>query len=249
MASESISQSVELVQALKFTRGDLSIRIGESWLRMTSPSGDNKFNCHNVMFDDGITVSQANRKTGGICSVKFAVVTPATIVKDEADDHLPLSVEAEWLEIGEPVFDSSKPDKATGIEDARTFPLANLDRATAVIKIAGLTRGNSNRKALTEEAISQQIATLLAKKARGTAANDAGIFLRELFDVSMAERDHQIETVMRQTGCRVVLLKNAKGAQLELRAWPGVDPNAQDVDILTNDMPMRFAVVGHPLLT
>ena len=215
---------------------------------MTSPTGDKKFNCRNVIFDDGVTVSQTNMD-GGICSVKFAVATPATIVKDEADVHLPLSVEAECLEIGEPVFDSSKPDKATGIEYARTLPLANLDRATAVIKIAGLTRGNSNRKALTEEAISQQIATLLAKKARGTAANDAGIFLRELFDVSMAERDHQVETVMRQTGCRVVLLKNAKGAQLELRAWPGVDPNARDVDILTNDMPMRFAVVGHPLLT
>ena len=175
--------------------------------------------------------------------------TPATIVKDEADPHLPLSVEAKCLEIGEPVFDSKKPDKAPGIESARTFPLASLDRTTAVIKIAGLTTGNSNRKALTVEAISEQIATLLVRKARGTAANDAGEFLRQLFDVSMAETDHQVETVMKQTGCRVVLLKNAKGTQLELRAWPSVDPNAKDVDILTNDMPMRFAVVGHPLLT
>ena len=104
---------------------------------------------------------------------------------------------------------------APGIESVRTFPLANLDRATVVIKIAGLTSGNSNKKVLTEETISQQIATLLARKARGTTPNDAGVFLRQLFDVSMAERDHQVETVMRQTGCRVVLLKNGKGTQLE----------------------------------
>ena len=48
---------------------------------------------------------------------------------------------------------------------------------------------------------------------------------------------------MMQTGCRVLLLENARGPQLELRAWPGIDPNAQDVDILTNDMPMRVAVL------
>ena len=175
--------------------------------------------------------------------------TPATIVKDEADEHWPLSVEATCLEIGEPEFDSSKPDKAPGIEDARTFALTNLDRTIAVIKLAGLTKGNSNRKALTEEVIGEQIAMLLLRKPRGTAGNGAGVFLRQLFDVSMAETDHQVETIMKQTGCRVVLLKNARGTQLELRAWPGVDPNARDVDILTNDMPMRFAVEGHPLLT
>lgn len=113
----------------------------------------------------------------------------------------------------------------------------------AVIKIDGLTRCKSNRMKLTEEAISQQITTLLVKKARGTAANDAGEFLHQLFDVSMAETDHQVETVMKQTGCQVLLLKNKRGPQLELRAWPGVDPNAQDIDIMTNDMPMRFAVL------
>lgn len=245
----SISQPAQLLQALKFTRGDLSIKIGETWQRLASPTGDNKFNCHNVVFDDGITVSQVDKTTGGICTIKFSVETPATIVLDEADRHRPLSVEAKCREIGELEMDCSKPEKAPGIEDARRFALANLDRTTAVIKLAGLTVGNSNRKALAPQAISPQIAALLVRKARGTAANDAGVFLRELFDVSMAERDHQVEKVMQQTGCRVVLQKNARGTQLELRAWPGVDPDARDVDILTNDMPMRFAVAGHPLLT
>ena len=249
MASTPTSQPVQLLQALKFTRGDLLIKTGETWLRLASPSGDNKHNCHNVVFDDGVTVSQVDKKTGGICTVKFAVETPATIVIDRANKSLALSLEAKCLEIGEPEMDSSKPDKASGIENARTFALASLDRTTAVIKLAGLAIGHSNRKNLTVDAISQQIAALLVKKARGTPANDAGVFLRELFDVSMAETDHQVETIMKQTGCRVVLLKNARGTQLELRAWPSVDPNARDVDILTNDMPMRFAVVGHPLLT
>lgn len=116
--------------------------------------------------------------------------TPATIVKHEVDGRSQLNVEAKCLQIGWPELDCSKPEKAPGIEDAGTFALANLNQTTAVIKLAGRTTGNSNRKALTDEAISQQMAVLVVRKARGTAANDAGVFLRELFDVSMAERDH-----------------------------------------------------------
>ena len=86
------------------------------------------------------------------------------------------------------------------------------------------------------------------RKARGTAANDTGAFSRELFDVSTAETDHPVEIITIHSRYQVVLPKNARRASLMLRAWPGVDPNVRDVDILINNMPMRFAVVGHPLL-
>ena len=252
MASTSVSPPVQLLQALKITRGVLSIKMADSdlWTRLESPSGDNRFNCQSIVFDDGVTVSQYSKETRGICTVKFVVETPATIVQDKTQQQNPFSMEAKCSQIGLPEFDSEKvDDKAPGIENAKTFALANLDQATTFIKIDGLTRGNTNRKALTFEAISQQVAALLVREARGSAAIDAGVFLRELFDVSMAERDHQAEKTMKQTGCRVELLRNARGTQLELRAWPAVDPDARDADILTNDMPMRFAVEGHPLLT
>ena len=64
----------------------------------------------------------------------------------------------------------------------------------------------------------------------------------------MAETDYQRDTIMKQTGCRVSLHTASKGRQLEMHATPGVSPDARDVDILTEDYPMRFAVRGHPLL-
>ena len=173
--------------------------------------------------------------------------TLATILKHD-DPRKSVDVEAVCVEFGEPVFDCSKPDKALNIEDAWTFLLASLDRATAAIKITGLTAGNSSRRVLTQEEIRQQIITLLKNKARGTAGNDAGVFLRELFEVSMAENDYQKETIMRQTGCRVSLQANIRDTQLELRAWPDIYSETRNVDILTNDMPMRFVVEGYSLL-
>ena len=90
--------------------------------------------------------------------------TPATILKDEGDEHKSLSVEAKCIKIGEPEMDSSNIDMALGIENAKKFTLADLDSTTAVIKLAGLTTANSNRRKLTEEAISQQIERLLVSK-------------------------------------------------------------------------------------
>ena len=248
MASTSAAQPTPLPQPLRYTRGDLSIKVGESWLRLASPEGDAKFNCYSVVFDDGVTVTQVNRRTGGTCSVKLTLETPATILKDEGNPRKGLSVEGKCIEIGEPVIDSSNTDKALGIEDAKTFALADLDPTITVIKLAGLMISNTKKKNLTEEAIRQEIETLLVSKAGGNATNDAGVFVRELVAMSMAERDEQAQKIMKQTGCRVQVLKDARGAQLELRAWPSVDPSARNIDILTNDMPMRFVVVGHPLL-
>ena len=42
---------------------------------------------------------------------------------------------------------------------------------------------------------------------------------------------------------------NALGSQLEMLAWPCIDLSARGVDLLNNDMAMRFAVRDHPLLT
>ena len=51
----------------------------------------------------------------------------------------------------------------------------------------------------------------------------------------MAETDYQKDTIMKQTECHVSLQKATKGWQLEPRATPGVSPDAEDVDILTED--------------
>ena len=53
---------------------------------------------------------------------------------------------------------------------------------------------------------------------------------------------------MKQTGCRVSLLSRG-GHQLEMRVWPRVEPDDRDFDVETDDLPMRFAVEGHPNLT
>ena len=53
---------------------------------------------------------------------------------------------------------------------------------------------------------------------------------------------------MTQTGCRVSLAATRRGHQLELRTWSGVSPEARDVDLLSDDLPIRFLVVDHPKL-
>lgn len=61
------TQPTQLFPALRVTRADLSIKTAddEPWIRLESPEGDQKHNCFGVWFDDGITVRQENRKTGG----------------------------------------------------------------------------------------------------------------------------------------------------------------------------------------
>ena len=67
--------------------------------------------------------------------------------------------------------------------------------------------------------------------------------------MSISELDFQQNRIIKQTGCRVTLEPTRRGAQLELRAWPGVDPEARDVDLQSDDLPNRFFVVTHPRLT
>lgn len=53
-----------------------------------------------------------------------------------------------------------------------------------------------------------------------------------------------------QTWCRVINLQSARERQLEFHARPGVDPNAKDIDILTDDYPCGFQFkVTHCVLT
>ncbi|CAF9930123.1 hypothetical protein IMSHALPRED_008082 [Imshaugia aleurites] len=139
------TQPTQLFPALRVTRADLSIKTAddEPWIRLESPEGDQKHNCFGVWFDDGITVRQENRKTGGTCSVKLTVESPPTIRQDQSSGRL--IIEAKCLEIGEPQFDSKKTDnKVPGIEDAHTFALARLDKAPVLIKLGTLDNFKGN---------------------------------------------------------------------------------------------------------
>ena len=82
----------------------------------------------------------------GTCRVKLIVESPPTITEDKSHGTNGFSVEAKCLEIREPEFDSKKTgDKAPGIESARKFAVAGLDKATTFIKIGHLG-GSSFRK-------------------------------------------------------------------------------------------------------
>ena len=83
------------------------------------------------------------------------------------------SVEAKCLEIEEPEFDSKNSgDKAPGIEDARKFALASLDKATTFIKLDRLWASSFKGKWTSEADFRQQITTLIARSARESAVPD-----------------------------------------------------------------------------
>ena len=147
------------------------------------------------------------------------------------------------------LFSNADSEINVRIENAKKFALASLDKATDMIKLGGLLTSNFSRKGLTDEEVRGQITRLSAVKARGSAETDAGVYLHELFEVSMAERDYQVQKTMKQTGCNVQILANAKGSQLKMLVWPRVHPDANDVEVTTDDLPLRFEVHDHPLLT
>lgn len=175
MASTSASQPSQLSGPLRVVRCDFSIKTAnsESWVRLESPTGDKRHNCYGVAFDGGITVKQWNKATGGTCDVKFIVESPPTITLGPArDQQLAWYVEAKCLEIGEPEFGTKH--AAIGIENAKTFPLASLDKATQFIKLE-VTQSNLKPKNLGDEEVRHRITVLTARKAQEPAALDAGV--------------------------------------------------------------------------
>ena len=217
-------------------------------MRLDSPNRDKKYNCYGVIFDGGITVVQESKVTKGTCTVKFMVDSPS-IMFESTRPRPAWVVEAKYIEIEGPELDSKATgDKTPGIESAKTFALANLEQPIRFVKLDNLIRGNFNRSSLDENELLNQMSKLLIGKARGTSATDAGVYLQELFEVSMSELDFQKEKIMKQTGCRVSVAPTGRGTQLELRAWPGVAPDARDVDLLSDDLPFRFFVIDHPRL-
>ena len=158
-------------------------------------------------------------------------------------------VETKCVEIEGPELGSDATgDKTPGIESARTFALANLSQTVGFIKLDNMMKGSFNRSIPDDNELANQLNKLMIGKARGTAESDAGVYLQQLFEVSMSELDFQKEKIMKQTGCRVTLAATSRGHQLELRAWPGVSPEARDVDLLSDDLPIRFFVVDYPKL-
>lgn len=109
----------------------------------------------------------------GTCRVKLIVESPPTITRDEASGPGYWNVEAKCLEIGEPEFDSIRSsDKAPGIENARKFPLASLDKATTVIKLDRLGASNFKPKWSSEAELRHRIITLTARNAQDSARSD-----------------------------------------------------------------------------
>ena len=77
-----------------------------------------------------------------------------------------------------PEFDSNTSGhKTTGVEDAKSFPLANMNPPIGFIKIDNLLRENFNRKLDQNEYINQ-MTTLMVDKARGDVATDTGVYLQ-----------------------------------------------------------------------
>ncbi|KAF6225678.1 hypothetical protein HO133_009678 [Letharia lupina] len=177
---------------------------------------------YGVDFDDGITVLQWNKKTEGTCKVKPIVESPPTIIQDKSTAQSQWRLEAKCVEIKEPEFDSkSNGDNAPGIENAKTFALASLNKEIEVVKIGGLTKSNFNKKSLGDEELRQQMIRLAAGKARGSPAMDAGVMVIDKdgdVTVEVIEYDDQIRDgngnrpVTRNLQfrvCREVLTKNS----------------------------------------
>ena len=172
-------------------------------MRLESPVGDKKYNCLRVIFDGGITVIQKSRMSKGTFSVKF-LVEPPSVKYDRTGERSAWVIEAKCLEIEGPEFDSQAPgDKIPGIEEAKTFLLAQLTPPVGFIKLDNLLRSNFNRSNLKENELLKEITQLIAGKARGDATTDAGVYLQQLGQVSMSELDFQKERILTQRGCRV----------------------------------------------
>ena len=96
----------------------------------------------------------------GTCSVKFIVESPPTITHDDSSGRQIWSIEAKCLGIEEPQFDSTETaNKDPGIENARSFALARLDKAPVVIKLGQITIDNFKRKFRDEADVYQQVRT------------------------------------------------------------------------------------------
>ena len=80
-------------------------------------------------------------------------------------------------EIGPKIDSNTSGHKTTGVEDAITFPLANMNPPIGFIKIDNLLRENFNRKLDQNEYINQ-MTTIMVNKARGDVATDTGVYLQ-----------------------------------------------------------------------
>ena len=76
-----------------------------------------------------------------------------------------------------PIHSKVPSEKASGIEDAKTFPLANMTPPIGFIKLENLLRSNFNRSTLDENEFIDQMTKLIEDKARGDAATDTGVYL------------------------------------------------------------------------
>ena len=102
-------------------------------MRLESPTGDKKHNCLGVIFDGGITVVQKRPSSKGTCTAKFLVESPS-ITYERTRERPAWVEEATCVGIEGPDFDSNAfGDKTPGIEDAKTFPLANMNPPIAFI--------------------------------------------------------------------------------------------------------------------
>ena len=102
------------------------------WTRLRSPKGDPRHNCHSITFDSGVTLTQTQQEHRSLCKVKLILKPPLVKFEDAQ-----LIVEAECVEIGNPVFHAYgiAQDRPTAVEHAKTMPLAQLDKNITAVKL------------------------------------------------------------------------------------------------------------------
>ena len=136
------TQPAESCQLFRVVRGDLFIKVTKSgaWITLESPSGDKKHNCFNIIFDGDRMVTQVKEETRRHLQSQ---TDGATTIHDCRGRVLPTAamkgrdqMSRDWrIE-----FDSKQGcNKASGIKDARTHAIANLDEAIPFIRLGNLT--------------------------------------------------------------------------------------------------------------
>lgn len=226
----------------------------DDWVPLQGLDGET-YNVKEVLFDGGLTFTQANTSGAAKCTVKVSVSGhPSVEVSDNLTTTTQIDVEVVCDAVHDPNFTSAAVTdmaKSHGIALAQTFPLATMSKNFAAVRLTDVKwkffKGNIVPIQGTTQTskgghLKAHLETLLMFPALGPSNSDAGAYIKEIFKASHDESEAQEAELKTLEGCRIKTFPHPAGRHiLVVQVWPN-QGSINEVDPMSHKLAQRYII-------
>lgn len=233
------------IEPIKIGRADLQYKTADiqEWTRMVDPHGAARFNCKKLVFSGGLSLRQEMNDDHGFCTVALRLGSPQVAV----DKLHTVTLEGAFQKTLACTFESESGDATSGESAADQFlPAINHQNWTAVKICIPAGEVKQVLGGAETHIWANNLGILAAEEGRKSFANDAEMFIEEVFDTLMKKSKAQAELLKLEEGCRTETAV-VQGNKVVVSMWPRYNNEEKDDKINGSSYAQQYIIKSDTL--